>query len=109
MKKKAPRCFEIGDGEGYHSLTVQEHYHTMYFEALDYAVSGIKEHFDQPGYKMYKYLEQLLVKLQIKRITLLSSKKSYYYIYGDDFDESELATHLQVELIFPLLLLYKKI
>ena len=38
----------------------------MYFEALDYAVSGIKEHFDQPGYKMYKNLEQLFVKLQIK-------------------------------------------
>ena len=61
-KRKAPHRFEIGDGEGYHSLTVEEHYRTMYFEALDNAVSAIKERFDQPGYKIFKNLDGLLVK-----------------------------------------------
>lgn len=54
QKRRAPRHFEIGDSEGYHSITVEQHYCTMYFEALDYAVSGIKERVDQPGYKCTK-------------------------------------------------------
>ena len=86
-KRKASCRFEIYDGEGYHSLTVEEHYCTMYFEALDYAVSGIKERFDQPGYEIYKNLEGLLVKAEFQEVIAL---------YGDDFDQSELATHLQI-------------
>jgi len=42
-KRKAPCHFEIGDGKSYHDLTFEEHYRTMYFEALDFAVSSIKE------------------------------------------------------------------
>ena len=94
-KRKAPRRFEIGDGEGYHSLTVEEHYRTMYFEALDYAVSGIKEHFDQPGYKIYKNLEGLLVKAANKQ-DYSAEFHEVITLYGDDFDQSELATHLQI-------------
>jgi len=34
----------------------------MYFEALDLVVCGIKGRFDQPGYKVYSNLEEVLVK-----------------------------------------------
>lgn len=61
-RKRAPKRLEVGDGIGYHATTVEEHYRIQYYEVLDLAISGIKKRFDQPGYAMYKNVEQLLVK-----------------------------------------------
>ena len=36
-KCKAPRCLEIGEGEGYHSATIEEQYCQKYFEALNFS------------------------------------------------------------------------
>jgi len=84
---------KIGDGKSYHALTVEEHYRTMYFEALDFSLSSIKERFDQPGYRIYKNLEGLLVKVANKE-DYSAEFKEVTELYGDDFDQSELATHL---------------
>ena len=46
-KGKAPKRIEIGEGDGYHSPTVQEHYRQQYFEAIDLAISSIQDRFDQ--------------------------------------------------------------
>lgn len=59
---KAPKWFETGDGDGYHSPSVEERYRRQYYEAVDSAVSSIIDRFDQPGYAMYKRLETLLLK-----------------------------------------------
>ena len=40
---------------------------TIYFEVVDYAVSSIQDRFDQPGFKAYKNLEELLVKATNKQ------------------------------------------
>ena len=56
------RHLEVGNEEGYHSLTTEEHY-CIYFEALDLAVTSIQDRFDQPGYATYKNLESLLLKV----------------------------------------------
>ena len=53
---------EVGSAEGYHSASVQEYYRQLYFEALDLVITGITDHFDQPGHVIYKNLEGLLVK-----------------------------------------------
>ena len=66
-KRKAPMRFEIGDGECFFLATVEEHYWQLYFEAQDLAITGIQYLFDQPGYMMYKNLEQLFVKAANKR------------------------------------------
>ena len=58
-KRKAPKCFEVGDGDSYHSPTVMKYYHRQYFEALNLATSSIHDRFDQPGYAVYKNLEAL--------------------------------------------------
>ena len=34
----------------------------LYYEALDLIISSINDRFDQPGYKIYKQLEDLLLK-----------------------------------------------
>ena len=42
-KEKLQVDFEIGQGEGYHAPTTEDHYRFMYCEALYYAVSSIKD------------------------------------------------------------------
>ena len=44
-KRKAPKRYEIGEGEGYHSPTVSDHYRQLYFEAIDLVTSGVNNHF----------------------------------------------------------------
>ena len=60
-KQKRPR-YESGKPESYSPESVEQFYRTVYFEALDLLVSGIKDRFDHPGYKVYSNLEALLVK-----------------------------------------------
>ena len=60
-KRKAPQRFEVGSSEGSHSATVEDHYRRQYFEVLDNAIESISDRFDQPGYRMYRNLECLLV------------------------------------------------
>ncbi len=61
-KRKVPRRIDDGNGGGYFSETVEEHYRMQYFEAVDLAVASIKDRFDQPGYAVYRNLEELLLK-----------------------------------------------
>jgi len=42
-KRKAPQQFEVGSGEGYHSLAV-DLYRQHYYEALDGAIATIESH-----------------------------------------------------------------
>lgn len=78
-----------------HPLTVEDYYRPMYFEALDLAICSIENRFDQPGYRVYQNLEQLLI--------LAANKGEYSAVieevlsfYHDDFDRGELATQLEI-------------
>lgn len=53
--------YEIGSSEGNFPLEVEAYYCQIYFEALDLIVCGIQNRFDQPGYRVYCKLEDLLV------------------------------------------------
>ena len=61
-KRKVPRRIDDGSGDSYSSETAEEHYRLQYFEAIDLAVESIKDRFDQPGYAVYRNLEELLLK-----------------------------------------------
>ena len=83
--------------DGYHSPTIQEHYHQQYFEAIDLAVSSIQDRFDQPGYAIYQNLEALLLKAANKKDYMCSAElKEVINFYGNDFNESKLSTQLQI-------------
>ena len=90
-KRRAPACFEVGSGEGFHSETVEDHFRRQYFEVL---IASITKRFDQLGYRMYKNLEDLLV-------TAANGKEIEAYLktvtafYRDDFDSSLLSAQLQ--------------
>ena len=61
-KRRVPRRIDDGATRGHFSETVEEHYRLQYFEAIDLAVASIKDRFDQPGYAIYRNLEELLIK-----------------------------------------------
>ena len=61
-RRKVPRRYEIGDGDGDHPSTPKQHYLTVYFESLDLIKAFIVEGFDQPGYRVYSNLEKSLIK-----------------------------------------------
>ena len=62
-KRKRPARYEDGDAEAEFSDTPEHHYRvTLYNEAIDLIVNCLGNRFDQPGYRMYSTLEQLLLK-----------------------------------------------
>ena len=116
-KRKAPQRFEVGTGEGYHSSTVEESYMQHYYEALDSAVSTIKNRFDQPGYFMCCNLENLLIKVACQQ-DFNVELQNVTDVYADDLNASSLSaqlaafashlvTHLTLLLLMIALNIYK--
>ena len=79
-KRKAPRDLDVGQGDAYHSPTIQEHYRRQYFEAIDMVVARIQVRFDQPGYAIYCNLESLLLKAANQKTILLIFKKLFPFM-----------------------------
>ena len=61
-KRKVPRCYDSGHAEAEFPSTPKDHYRQIYFEAVDLIVQSITKRFNQPGYKVYLQLENLLIK-----------------------------------------------
>ena len=94
-KQKAPKHLEVGSSEGFHSASIQEYYRQLYFEALDLVITGITDHFDQPGYILYKNLEGLLVK-SANNASCDDCLNEVVSFYRDDFNPTELTTQLKL-------------
>lgn len=93
-KRKAPRPFEIGTGEGSHSATFEDHYCQVYFEVLDLAIAGISNRFNQPGYIIYNSLESLLVSASNNE-SFNKQLTEVVAFYEDDFDSLQLSPQSQ--------------
>ena len=61
-QRKAPKRYDDGLSTGYFHDSTKEHYKQIYYEALDYIISCVEDRFDQPGYRIYKTLEMLIIK-----------------------------------------------
>ena len=64
-RRKAPRRIEecvSGTAQAEFPTTVEAHYRTVYYEALDLVTSCIKTRFDQEDYKIHSACESLLLK-----------------------------------------------
>ena len=55
-----PRRFAVGDAEPEYPDTPYDYFKPIYYEALDRIINCIKSRFNQPGYKLYCQLQQLL-------------------------------------------------
>ena len=61
-KRKTPRRYEEGNAAPEFHDDPKALFRQQYYEAVDLAVNCIEERFKQPGYEVYKNLEQLLLK-----------------------------------------------
>ncbi|KAL5476021.1 hypothetical protein EMCRGX_G025921 [Ephydatia muelleri] len=95
-KRKVPSRFEVGEGkESYNDSNIEDHYRRLYFEVLDLAVTGISQRFNQPGYSIYKNLENLLV-YAANRKPFDEQLCAVLSHYGDDLASCQLSAQLQI-------------
>ena len=84
--KKSSARYEDGLSSPHYSETPQSHYRQLYYECIDSIVNCIKQRFDQPGYKTYQKMEQLLLKS----------------VHGESYS-NELAAVIEVYTVFILI------
>ena len=65
-QRKLPRKLDDGTA-GFCHDSVELFYRASYFEAIDLAINSIRDRFDQPGYAMYRKLEDLLLNVCQRR------------------------------------------
>ena len=65
-----------------------EHYRQIYFEGFDLITETISNRFDQPGYRAYRCLENLVIKA-VNSIDYTDDLKSVVDIYEEDINESK--------------------
>lgn len=58
-RRKMPKRFETGNAPPEFATSEKELYRQMYYEALDLVMSCVKERFDQPGFRVYRHLEDV--------------------------------------------------
>ena len=81
--------------EDRYSVTVKNHYRSIYYEASDAIAQAFVTRFDQPNFKAQCFLEQLLLtRIQDHVITI--DFFGIKNIYGDDINMDSLPTEFQV-------------
>lgn len=93
-KRRAPKRFEVGSGEHYFPDTVEEYYRRFYFEVLDSAINSIERRFNQPGYRTYKSVENLVLNAA-QGHSFENDIDEVVRFYGNDLNPSTL--HVQLE------------
>ena len=93
QKRHAPRRFEIGSSDGDYHSSPQDFFRMVYYEALDLITTSITERFDQPGYKVYRNLETLVLKVR-KGEEYDEHFDFVCEFYGEDLDKNLLKAQL---------------
>ena len=62
LERKKPKRFQSGDAAHFFPQTESDMFRHKYFEALDLVINCVKTHLDQPGFKVFRNVEELLVK-----------------------------------------------
>ena len=100
-KRNVPRKLDEGSARADFPTDGKTYYRQSYFEALDFAISIIQDHFDQPDFSIYRSLEQLL----LNTIRGGSTQEMYDFVCklnNSDFDCQRLQLHLEtLQATFP--------
>ena len=92
-RKIAPR---YNDGEDqHHHKDVELLYRQVCYDAYDYVISGIKNRFDQPDFKLYSHMQNLLLKAANTQ-KYLEAYNIICEIYKDDLDAFSLQAQLKL-------------
>ena len=97
-KRKAPMRYESGTAPPEYHSTPKGHYHQIFYEAVDLIVHAIDDRFDQPGYRTYRCLEDLVLKATNNE-DFSEKLQVVVSVYGSDIDAPTLQTqYLQLRL-----------
>ena len=101
-KRKVPKysILQYWDGQettskAHYPATVQDEFPQIYFDTLDHITNAIKERFDQPSFKAYANLEELLVKGAINQTSEVG-KNQIKLPYSNEVDVSDLEVQFKV-------------
>ena len=92
-RRRRPKRFDDGMSEGAHHDTPKDLYRQEYFQAFDAAIACINSRFDQPGYKIYNHLEQLLLKAA-RQEDYMPEFEAVCEFYNDDLQPELLKAQL---------------
>lgn len=94
-RRKVPARYEEGGASPEFPSTVEELYRPQYYEALDLIIQAIDDRFNQPGYKAYSSLQNVLLKA-VNGGDVSEELKAVLDAYGTDFHASNLKSQLEV-------------
>ena len=81
--------------ESHHPVTVEDYYRPLYFEAIDFILQALMSCFEQPSFKAFCIMEQVLLK-RIEGEDASDEIEEMKKIFGDDVDVTSLSTELEV-------------
>lgn len=61
-KRKMPKRFESGQVEASFHTSPDQYFKQIYYEGLDLVINCVKDRFEQEGYKVYRHLQDVLLK-----------------------------------------------
>lgn len=94
-RRKMPKRFETGNAPPEFATSEKELYRQMYYEALDLVMSCLKERFDQPGFRVYRHLEDVLLKSVRGDKTFKEDLDFILDFYKDDLDKTSFSSQLE--------------
>ena len=92
-KRCAPAPYEVGIAAPTYPQTARDHYRMIYFEAIDHLIFSIKDRFDQPAFKVYVSLENLLLKA-VKGEDTSKELEEFALKFTTDVDVNSLSAQL---------------
>ena len=98
-KRRAPQQLQIGSTSGDFHSSPHDWYRQIYYESLDSVVQAVTDRFNQPGYRVYVNLQELLLKA-CKGEAYEPEMQAVLDIYKDDLSKLELEA--QLPLLKPL-------
>ena len=82
-------------GEAYYPETAVDHFKLMYMEAIDAIINSIKDRFEQPRFKVFGQVEQLLLNL-IRKDSVVDKIETFQANFKGDYDTNSLMAKLEL-------------
>ena len=93
LKRRSPRWFKIGLTDGNFHSPPEDNYRQIYYEAHDLVIESINSRFNQPGYKVYRNVEDL-VRNAYRELPYDTELSNVCDFYKDDISIMQLQAQL---------------
>ena len=94
-RRRRPARLEDGNSAGHYHISPKDYYRQLYYEAIDSSIGCLTNRFDQPDYKKYCQLEQLLIKASVRK----EFEEEFQFVsdfYKEDFNLSAFRAQLVI-------------